>query len=241
MLKKFFTITFITTSFLANAQTTSSLKWEARKWRNVDASEFIFSSGDLKVKDWDMQADNVVRFSMFFHFQSQWHYDFNKNFGIYTGMGVRNIGFIHNWKVEDEELKIKHRSYSLGVPLAIKFGNIERGVFGAIGAEAELMFAYKRKIFYDGDKKKESEWFSDKVNLFNPSVFAEIKFKRGTYIRAKYYLMDFLTDKEDRFVLPGNNTAIVHRHEASTLYSISIGTALKSRLKKKTVATKTEV
>jgi hypothetical protein len=241
MLKKFLIITILSANMIAHAQTSSSPKWEAKKWRTVEASEFIFSSGDLKVKDAEEDADNKVRFSMFFHFQSQWHYDFNKNIGIYTGVGMRNVGFIHTWKVEDEELKIKHRSYSLGVPLAIKFGNIEKGVYGAMGGEAELMFAYKRKLFFDGDKSKESEWFSDKVNLFNPSVFAEIRFKRGTYIRVKYYMMDFLSNKEDKFVLPGTSIEASLKPESSTLFSISIGTALKSRLKKKTVATKTEV
>ncbi|MBK7856389.1 MAG: hypothetical protein IPJ79_17195 [Bacteroidetes bacterium] len=244
MLKVNLIIIFCCAIFLSNAQnstSSSAVKWQSKKWQRQDAGELIFSGGDLKQKGSTDAADNIVRFSMFFHFQNQFHYDFTKALGFYTGIGVRNVGFIHEWKYGEEDLKMKHRSYSLGMPVALKIGNFEKGVYGALGAEAELMFAYKRKLFYDGDQSKESEWFSDKVNLFNPSVFAEIRFKRGGYIRAKYYLMEFLTDKKDKFVLPGTSQEVEFTPGDNNLFSISVGSVLRARLKKKTPATRTDV
>lgn len=188
----------------------------------LSASELIFSAGD--VKDGAMKIDPVIRFSGFFHFQTQAHYDFSKFSGIYTGIGMRNVGFIN--KLNDS-IKVKQRSYSLGIPLAIKLGDMDNRVWIAAGAEAELMFAYKQKVFFGGQKFKNYKWFSDKVNLFNPSVFAEIKFKKGAYIRAKYYLNDFLKkDKQDirLFGVPYEFTP-----EESKLFYISVGSAIEPK------------
>jgi len=192
----------------------------------LSASELIFSSGE--VTDGDMKIDPVVRFSGFFHFQTQAHYDFNKFAGVYTGIGMRNVGFIN--KLNDS-VRIKQRSYSLGIPFAVKLGDKNERVWVAAGAEAELMFAYKQKVFYGGQKFKNHKWFSDKVNLFNPSVFAEVKFKRGGYIRAKYYLKDFLQkDKQDirLFGVPYEFSP-----EESKLFYLSIGSAIEPKKAKR--------
>lgn len=192
----------------------------------LSASELIFSSGE--VTDGDMKIDPVVRFSGFFHFQTQAHYDFNRFAGVYTGIGMRNVGFIN--KLNDS-VRIKQRSYSLGIPFAVKLGDMNERVWVAAGAEAELMFAYKQKVFYGGQKFKNHKWFSDKVNLFNPSVFAEVKFKRGGYIRAKYYLKDFLQkDKQDirLFGVPYEFSP-----EESKLFYLSIGSAIEPKKAKR--------
>lgn len=192
----------------------------------LSASELIFSSGE--VTDGDMKIDPVVRFSGFFHFQTQAHYDFNKFAGVYTGIGMRNVGFIN--KLNDS-VRIKQRSYSLGIPFAVKLGDMNERVWVAAGAEAELMFAYKQKVFYGGQKFKNHKWFSDKVNLFNSSVFAEVKFKRGGYIRAKYYLKDFLQkDKQDirLFGVPYEFSP-----EESKLFYLSIGSAIEPKKAKR--------
>ncbi len=192
----------------------------------LNASELIFSSGE--VKDGDMKIDPVVRFSGFFHFQTQAHFDFSKFAGVYTGIGVRNVGFIN--KLNDS-VRVKQRSYSLGIPFAFKLGDMNEKVWFAAGAEAELMFAYKQKVFYGGQKFKNYKWFSDKVNLFNPSVFAEIKFRKGGYIRAKYYLKDFLQkDKQDirLFGVPYEFSP-----EESKLFYLSIGSAIEPKKAKR--------
>jgi len=200
----------------------------------MNASEIIFSGGKLQTSQAfaDLtplkSPENVVRFSAFFHFQQQMHFNFNKNLGIYTGLGIRNVGFINTFSGLEKKIRVKQRSYSLGVPLAIKAGDLN-GYYFAAGAEAELMFAYKRKVFYDGDKSKKTQWFSDDINLFNPSVFAEVHFKKGSYVRAKYYLMDFLKNKTESFVLHDDGRMVSYKVESSKLFYISIGTSIKAK------------
>jgi hypothetical protein len=54
------------------------------------------------------------------------------------------------------------------------------------------MFAYKQKKFIDGEKYKFTEWTSDRVNPWIPSLFAGIQFPYGFNLKFKYYLDDFL-------------------------------------------------
>lgn len=177
----FFGFTYFILCFSASAQ----------KPYLASAGETIFSVGIVGSDSIDLSP--VVRFSPVFNLQQQFHYDFSDRVGIYTGLGVRNVGLItHYIDSFNNKEKIKERSYSLGLPLALKFGDLKDGINFALGGEAEIMFAYKRKIKLGDHKDKDSEWFSDNVNLFNPSVFAEVKFNKGQYIRLKYYILDFL-------------------------------------------------
>ncbi len=193
-----------------------------RKPYGMGATELIFSSS--QVKDSRHSVDAIVRFSAFFHVAQQIHVDFGRTAGFYTGWGIRNVGFINRL---DDSVKIKQRSYSLGIPLALKIGNMEKQVWLAAGAEAGLMFAYKQKVFYAGEKFKDHEWFSDKVNIFNPSVFAEIHFRKGGYIKAKYYLNNFL--KKDKQEIKLFGTLYPYSPESSKMFYISIGTAVKNK------------
>lgn len=226
-------------AFLFPLAATAQNPHELKKWYSVSASEIIFSSGNLKLDS--SEGDHIVRFTAFFHIQQQAHFNFSPRLGIYTGFGIRNVGFIHRFKVAEDDLKIKQRSYSAGIPLAIKTGNMKTGIYLALGAEAELMFNYKQKILFDGDKEKKSEWFSDKVNLFNPSVFTEVRFKKGSYLRFKYYMQEFLAHKGNKFVIPGTSTEAVFTTGQNNLFYVAIGTALKMREKKKHKASKNEV
>jgi len=59
-----------------------------------------------------------------------------------------------------------------------------------------MLFQKKKKRWYDNDRNgtkiKDDEWFSDKTELFVPSVFAGIQFPGGINVKFKYYLGDFL-------------------------------------------------
>ncbi|MEO6168954.1 MAG: hypothetical protein ABIO46_05655 [Chitinophagales bacterium] len=158
------------------------------------AGETIFSWGKVDAGAADVQ--NVVRFSPVFNYAQQVHFDFSNSVGFYTGLGIRNVGLITHTDIDGFEIKIKERSYGLGIPIVFKVGNMKKGINLGVGGEAEFMFAWKRKIFVGDDTKtKDYEWFSDNVNIFNPSLLAELKFFRGQYIRFKYYLDDFLQYK----------------------------------------------
>ncbi|MBS1764760.1 MAG: hypothetical protein JSS90_07340 [Bacteroidetes bacterium] len=213
-----------------------------KKWYMMNSGELIFSAGELKISNAKVDIsnsisplsnpNNVVRFSVFFHTAQEVHYNFSNAFGFYIGVAIRNVGFINHFKIEDKEMKLKQRSYALGIPVALKVGNMQ-GYYLNLGVEPEMMFAYKRKVIYDGEKSKKSEWFSDDVNLFNPSVFAQINFKGGFYLRAKYYLNDFLADDMEAYTLPGKNISVDYKVDKSTLFYISIGNTIKSRKAKK--------
>lgn len=189
-------------------------------WRS--GGENIFSWGSID--NGSLDAENVVRFSAFINQQLQYHIDFGNHAGMYTGLGIRNVGFIHKF---GDTLKIKQRVYTLGVSLALKAGNMEKGVYLAAGSEIEMFFHYKEKTFLHGAKKKNSEWFSSRTDLFHPSLFAEIGLGHGFYVRYRYYLTDFLRKKEVTF--PGNIT-IPYDNSPSQLMYISVGTMFSKKV-----------
>jgi hypothetical protein len=58
----------------------------------------------------------------------------------------------------------------------------------------------------------------------NPSVFAEINFPKGTFIRFRYYLNDFLKENPNGVDL--NNGKLNYDFSPSPLMYLSVGTAL---------------
>ena len=206
----------------------------------VSSGETIFSYGQVDAGAADIKA--VVRFSPVFNLQQQRHFDFSNRVGLYIALGIRNVGLISHVKydlidsvtgnIPDKEVKIKERSYSLGLPVALKLGDLDKGLYLAIGGEAEMMFAYKRKI-KDGDtKKKYWGWFDNNVNIFNPSVFFDVKFPKGQYVRFKYYLLDFLNYKGIALI---DGTILPDYGKKSPLFYVSFGTLKKERSKKNNV------
>jgi len=194
----------------------------------LSASEFIFSGSELEATGGPLitsiDINPVLRFSGFFHLQQQFHIDFNKNFGIFTGVGVRNVGMINEL---NDSIKIKQRVYSLGVPLALKLGALPNKFHVNIGGELEFFFHYKQKVFYEDEKFKKNEWVSDKVNLLNPSVFLDLHSGKGAYVRVKYYLLDFLV--KDKQEIKINGIAYNYFPDTSKLFYISVGTTIKSK------------
>lgn len=150
------------------------------------ANEIIFSFAD--VVNFDRNISTPARFSMFFHAGSIVHFDLNDYVGMYTGYGLRNIGFI----TEENNIKTKRRTYSLGVPVALKIGLFQNNFYVYGGASYEMFFHYKQKQFINGNKEKMSEWFSDRTDRFAPSIFAGVQLPHGFNLKFKYYPNDFL-------------------------------------------------
>jgi len=122
---------------------------------------------------------------------------------------------------------LKQRVYGLGVPLAVKLGNMDKRAYIAAGAEGEYFFNYKIKYYINKEKHKSNTWFPDQVNAFNPSLFLEYRMKSGLYFRAKYYLLDFLTSQAatkltDSISVPGYSAT-------SKLFYISFGLNIKTK------------
>lgn len=194
----------------------------------ISSGELIFSFADV-----ERNGDNIptnMRFSLFFHYGQYWHFDLSNNIGFYTGGAIRNVGFI----TDEDNYKVKRRSYTLGVPLALKLGSFKDGVFIYAGGEYELLFHYKQKIFTDGNKIKSREWFSDRTNRFVPSVFGGIQFPKGINIKFKYYLDNFLNPDFKGY---DNGQPVDYSDfNEMQLYYISISKQIKTRkIKKKAV------
>ena len=180
-----------------------SLKAQDKKIYLSSGGEIIFSGADVVFNGTDVNTN--ARFTIFFHFQQQVNFDLHQNVGLYTGFAIRNVGLIMEdyyqnvgYDVDqtdpnyNKNTKIKHRSYALGFPLAIKVGSFKDNFFAYGGVEYEWMFHYKQKKFIDGEKYKFKQWTSDRVNPWIPSWFVGLQFPGGINLKFKYYMKDFL-------------------------------------------------
>lgn len=130
----------------------------------------------------------IPRFTMFFHGQSLAHFDQGQNFGLITGISLRNVGFITD---SGPDVRTKHRTYNLGLPLGFKVGNMN-GMYVYGGYEFEIPFNYKEKRFENDEKvSKFNTWFSRRTPTFYHAVFAGVRFPRGMSLRFKYYATSF--------------------------------------------------
>jgi hypothetical protein len=219
---------------LAHAQVDTTKSLKKHYW--MSASEIIFSGGSVEAvggpEMTKIDVNPIVRFTCFFHLQEQFHFDFNESIGIFTGAGIRNVGMINDL---NDSIKLKQRVYSLGIPVAVKFGSLPNRFYVALGGEFELFFHYKQKAFYDDEKFKKTEWFSDKVNLVNPSVFLDLHSARGAYIRFKYYLLDFLV--EDKQSVKIDSEPYSYFPESSKMFYVAIGTSIQAFTSKKSKST----
>ena len=169
----------------------------------TNGGEIIFSLADVGYNG--MEVNDNMRFTMFFHAQRMWNLDVTNFLGFYTGAGIRNIGFITEDLYQNsgflginnthpdwnKTVTMKRRSYALSFPLAVKVGQMKK-LFVYAGGSYEWMFHYKQKLFIDGQKYKFSEWMSDRVNPWVPSVFAGVQFPGGFNLKFKMYRDDFL-------------------------------------------------
>ncbi len=112
-----------------------------------------------------------LRYTIVWNAGQYWHVDFNNSIGLYTGGAIRNVGFIYDTDIPTKTIR---RSYTLGVPLALKLGVFDKHMYIFGGAEYELLFHYKGKRWdsndRNGTKYKDSEWFSSKTKRFVPAV-----------------------------------------------------------------------
>lgn len=156
-------------------------------WGNgLDAA--IFSTA-LMQRTGESQKLSTIRFSYILNFGFNLNYDFNKHVGLFTGLGIKNIGFIE--KIQDST--VKHRVYTIGLPLGIKFGNLQSRNFGFIGGGLDIPFNYREKGFVHRNKKeKMNEWFSDRTSTVMPYLFAGFSVKPGVTFKVQYYPGDFM-------------------------------------------------
>lgn len=203
---------FAVVSFNAISQETGTAT-KTKEMYTVSTTETILSWGNVESAGLDIK--NIGRFSPVFNFGQQLHIDFNEKSGFYTGFNVRNVGIITEL---NDSVRVKQRVYTIGIPVAYKVGDMDGNLFAA-GFEAEFAINYKQKVFVNDEKSKSNIWFSDRTNIFLPSVFAEVKSKYGNYIRFKYYLTDFLQEGNQKVNVAG----VDFNPTKSTMMYVSVG------------------
>ncbi len=193
----------------------------AQKIYPITSGELIFSNGNVEFTDEylaqypDAQVSGVpLRFTAFFHLSQYWHFDFTGNFGLYTGLGVKNVGIISDEILYNgspgiesyQPYKIIRRLYTGGIPLALKLGSFKDNLYFFGGGEVEFGIHYKEKYWNshgrDGAKTKYTAWFSNQYQPVLPSAIVGVQFPGGINLKFKYYLNDFLNHdyKNQNFV-----------------------------------------
>lgn len=154
--------------------------------------EIIFSFADIEQNG--VSQSSTLRFAPVVNLTTMLNRDLTDRFGLFTGLAVRNVGYIYdNYDdfAEDATYKKKFRSYNLGIPVGIKIGDLDK-MFLYAGYEAELAFLYKEKTFEGGDKiDKITGWFSDRQQIFQHGFLVGVQLPKGANLKFKYYLSEF--------------------------------------------------
>jgi|GEM_PF-528023 len=132
----------------------------------------------------------TLRFTGFFHVGATYNYNFSKHQGIYTGIDIKNIGFIEKFSLFD--VTVKRRNYTVGVPLGFRLGNLTKKNYFFLGGGLDIAFHYKVKSWTNNQSKtKYNDWFSNETQILQPYIFAGIAVK-GTTFKIQYYTNNFL-------------------------------------------------
>jgi hypothetical protein len=151
--------------------------------------EMIFSFATIDNQGYTQ--GNIMRWAPVINPQSMVNIDFNNIFGLYTGLAIRNVGFIYENPLDTNNTKFKYRTYNLGIPVGFKIGKLDKVLFFA-GYEVEFPFVYKEKHFVNEEKvDKDVIWFSNRVEPVQSSLMAGIQLPYGATIKFKYYLTNF--------------------------------------------------
>lgn len=218
MIKKLLLLILLFTAFAVN-------NLLAQKIYKENSGEFIFSFSN--VENLGVDVPTKMRFTLFFHAGQNFHYDFTNSIGIFSGYGIRNIGIV----TEENDIVTKRRTYALGVPFGLKLGSFNDHVYLYGGAEYELFFHYKQKQYIDGNKTKQSEWFSDRTKRFAPSFFVGFQFPKGINLKFKYYPENFLNT--DYKGLDFSNSVDYSVFNKSQLFYFAVSFNIKSQELKK--------
>ena len=179
----------LTVSLLLTVMFTSVAQEKKTKIYGSFSAEMIFS---YAVVDNNGDDDGVImRWAPVFNPQTMINVDLNDYFGFFSGLAVRNVGFIYENPADSNRAKYKYRTYNLGIPVGIKLGKLDNFFFFG-GYEIEFPFSYKEKQFVNEDKEdKDVIWFTDRVEPVQHSLLAGIQFPYGVTLKFKYYLTNF--------------------------------------------------
>jgi len=198
---------------------TTTFAQDAKKVYTTTSGELIFSWAGVKQNG--AETGSVMRFSPVFNIQNWVNIDKSDHFGLFTGLSVRNVGFIYDDPAQPN-VRFKARTYNLGIPIGVKIGNLsDRFLF--FGYELEVPITYKEKRFVDEDKvSKNNVWFSDKVTTFNHSLMAGVQLTDGATLKFKYYLTNFF----NKDYVPTNEDSIPYNQMDVNIFYFSLNFGL---------------
>jgi len=173
--------------------TMSAIAQDAKKVYTTTSGELIFSFADINYGG--NETPSVLRFSPVVNIQNMVNIDKSEHFGLFTGLALRNVGFIYD--VPGTTTRMKYRTYNIGIPIGIKIGNLSDKFLFA-GYELEIPVHFKEKEFIDENKTKNSVWFSSQVNTFNHTLMAGVQLPYGATLKFKYYLTNFFNKSYTR-------------------------------------------
>jgi hypothetical protein len=170
--------------------------------------EWIFSFGGN-------EQSNILRFSPVFNIQSFIHNDKTDRFGFMYGISMRNVGFIYD--EPGTNVRKKFRTYNLGIPIAIKLGDLNKRFIYA-GYEIEFPFNYKEKTFVNEKKEEKfNVWFSDRTDPVAHSFFVGLQFHSGLNLKFKYYINNF-HNQDFVEIIDGNEVKPYENFENNVFY-----------------------
>ena len=160
-----------------------------------------------------------LRFSYFVNLGVDFNYDFDNNFGIFTGLGIKNMGFTQ----KESDSTIKRRVYAIGAPLGLKIGNLSARHYMILGGGIDVPFNYREKAWRERKHKtKMSEWFSDRNEDYMPYLFVGACIKRGTIVKLQYYPGNFLNQDYEQTNTDGSKSKPFYGWDSRMLY-LSVG------------------
>lgn len=166
------------------------------------------------------------RFTAVVNLGLNFHYDLNKRSGFFTGISLKNLGFINKFKEPTGKITTtKQRVYALGVPVGIKLGDLRNRNFVFGGGEIDIPFNYRYKAYSQGERYskyyKSNEWFSDEVASIMPYVFLGVSFDPGVIIKAQYYPANFLNENYG-YVAPSGNIIKPYQGVKANIFALSL-------------------
>lgn len=136
---------------------------------------FISRSGDLAMVSFsnvsrnNILLNNVPRFTMLLNSGTYINYAINDHATFFSGITGKNMGVIYD---DNDSVRFKRRVIMAGIPLGVKFGNLQKGTYIYLGGEAGFALQYKEKRFLNGEKvEKKNTWFGRQTPDFIPSFY----------------------------------------------------------------------
>ncbi len=178
---------------------------QAQKVYTSTQLKLIFSTAS-EIERNGSEIKSPMRFSGFFNYAIMTNIDLGKYIGVSIGGEIKNIGII----LKDSIFRTKHRAYAVGIPLYLRFGNMDRRWYLFAGGQYDYLFGYKEKVFVNGSKLKRIGDYSNDVNPFIPSAFIGFRAKSGTTFSINYMLDNFFS-KDYRFKDPTQNDRLFNQ------------------------------